>query len=90
MWRRRLRRGMTLRIWRGHERLGGDRPAVPLQTLSRVDAGLKPPEYVERNSGVDSEGAVQGGRGFGGEGSWTRGEAGGVMIVIVGLSREYY
>jgi len=58
----------------GHERFGGDGPAVPLQTLSREEAGLKPPEYVERSAGVDGEGAGQRERGAGGEGSWTRGE----------------
>ncbi|KAK0251739.1 hypothetical protein LTR91_001745 [Friedmanniomyces endolithicus] len=58
----------------GHERFGVDGPAVPLQTLSREEAGLKPPEYVERSAGVDGEGAGQRERGAGGEGSWTRGE----------------
>jgi len=27
----------------------GDLPAVPMQALSREDAGLKPPDYVEAN-----------------------------------------
>ncbi|KAK0790302.1 hypothetical protein LTR91_009855 [Friedmanniomyces endolithicus] len=72
----------------GHERFGGDGPAVPLQTLSREDAGLKPPDYVERSAGVDNDGGER--VRWRGELDAGGAEAGGVFIVIAVLSREHY
>ncbi|TKA76672.1 hypothetical protein B0A55_02607 [Friedmanniomyces simplex] len=55
---------------------GADEPAVPLQTLSREDAGLKPPDYVE-SSAILEDNAVGGrGRRVSGEGSSRRAERG--------------